>query len=166
MMKLIGPRETVLVTSKAHVEHFGKRLEKEDILAVDWHMPCSLEPFTYAIAINKKHFSHKLILHGKAFIVNIIPKELEQQALFCGTHSGEHVDKFRETKLTKIESNHIDCVKIAEALGWIECEVMHAIDIHDHTLFIGKVRYFEMKREAKRLYHIKDNEFTTVFPSS
>ena len=68
MMKLIGPRETVFVTSKAHIQHFGKRLEKEDILAVDWHMPCSLEPFTYTIAIHKKHFSHQLILHGKVFI--------------------------------------------------------------------------------------------------
>ncbi len=162
MTKLIGPRETVLVTAKAELNHFGKKIEKEDVLAIDWHMPCSIEPFSYAISVQKKHFSHQLIQLSKVFIVNIISKELEQKALFCGTQSGEHVDKFKEAKLTKIDSVHLDCVKIAEALGWIECEVVHEIDMHDHTVFIAKVRYYEMLKEGKRLYHVKDNEFTTT----
>ena len=161
-MKLIGSRETVLVTCKAHVEHFGKRLEKEDILAVDWHMPCSLEPFVYAISIKKNHFSHKLISKSKVFVVNLISKDLEKQALFCGTHSGEQVDKFSQSGLHKMDSHYVDCPKIAEALGWIECFVVQEINVHDHTLFIAEVKHYEMLKEGKRLFHVKEDEFTTT----
>src|SRR3989338_5418406 len=152
MPSIYNPRQVILVTSRAEIEIIGKDVVKEDIITLSWHMPVSFDPAIYAIAIGKSKFSSKLIQKSGVFAVNFIPKELEKQALFCGTHHGEHMDKFKESKLTKEESEKIDCPRVKEALAYLECELINTVEAGDHYIFIGKVINSAEIKQGKRLF--------------
>jgi len=152
MPSINNPRQVILVSSRAHINIMGKEQLKDDIITLAWHMPTSFNPELYAISVGKTRFSHKLISESKVFVVNFIPYELKKEALFCGTKSGEHIDKFKESGLTKEEAQSIDCPRIKEAIGYHECEVINEIETGDHTIFVGKIVNSELKRSAKRLF--------------
>lgn len=161
MPEIHHPRQVILVTSRSHMEVMGKEIEKDNIITLAWHMPVSMEPELYAIAVAKPHFSCKIIQKSKSFVVNFIPYELKKAALFCGRHSGSHMDKFKEAGLTMEEAQSLDCGKIKEALAYIECEVINEVDAGDHIIFIGKVVNSETKEAGKRLFQYK-SDFTTT----
>ncbi len=162
MKTLLGPQQTILVTTRGKVSIYGRDKIIDNVIPVDWHMACSIEHFMYAVVINKKSLTHTLIKESKIFVVNFIPETMKEAAVFCGQHSGLHIDKFKEAKLFKLNASVIDCCKIAGTFGYLECEVSHQVDCDDHTLFIGKTLHKEIKGEGKRLFHVVDNEFTTT----
>lgn len=159
---LAAPRQTILVTCRSHATVMGRKVERDNVMALDWHMPASFEPPMYAIAVGKSRFSHRLISEGKCFVVNFVPFEMKDQAVYCGRHSGEHINKFREAGLEAVDAEKVDAPRIAGAMGHIECEVAQEIDAGDHTIFLGKVLHGEIVKEGKRLFHIDGNDFTTT----
>ena len=162
MPELFGPRQTVLVTCREELEFMGKTKEIHNIITVAWHMPVSQSPLLYAIAISKTRASYEIINKSKGFVVNFIPFELKEAALTCGKLSGRHHDKFAEAKLTMEESNHIDCPKIKEAIGYLECHVIEEIEAGDHVIFVGEVTHEQFKGERPRLFHCGGSEFKTT----
>jgi flavin reductase (DIM6/NTAB) family NADH-FMN oxidoreductase RutF len=86
----------------------------------------------------------------------------KEEVLFCGRNSGRNLDKFNETSLTKEESETIDCPRIGQALGYLECEVLKEIETGDHVLIIGNVLKSEEVLKDKRIFHKQRDEFTTT----
>lgn len=162
MSEITNPRQVILVTSRSKVDILGKEAVKDNIMTLAWHMPCSFNPELYAISVGKQRYSHQLIHESKVFAVNFIPFSLEEKALFCGTHSGEHLDKFEAARLTKEECDKIDCCRIKEAIAYIECEVIDEIEAGDHTIFIGKVLNSSVTKHDKRLFQSIGRKFTTT----
>lgn len=163
-MPIYNPMQTALVTCRGTVKNkFSSKEEvKDNVLTLDWHMPTSFDPFLYVISVGKKRFSYGIIKESKVFVVNFMPFELKKEVLFCGRNSGEHTDKFKESGLTKEESEKLDCCRIKEAAAYIECEVINEIETGDHIIFIGKVINSYETEEKKRLFHIEENKFTTT----
>ena len=162
MPAISNPRQVILVTSRAVTDIFGKETTKDDAITVTWHMPCSHDPELYAVCIGKKRFSYSLIMKSGVFAVNFIPQSFEEKALFCGTHSGEHIDKFRQAGIAKEECDNIDCSRITDAVAYIECEVVNEIEAGDHVIFIGKVLSSATKNDKKRLFQAIGSRFTTT----
>ena len=69
------------------------------------------------------------------------------------------LSNFKESGLTKEECDKIDCPRIKESLGYVECQVINQIKTGDHTIFIGKVLNEKLKEKQKRIYHLEDLEF-------
>ena len=162
LFDIINPRQTVVITSKGKAVVMGKEIEKENIMPIDWHMPLSLDPPKYGIALNKKSFSLKLIRESGFFIVNFMPYESAKEVCKMGRVSGEHLDKFEETLLAKAEGETLECPRMYDAVAYIECEVEDEMEVGDHVLFIGKIMHVRKVKEGKRLFHIKKDEFTTT----
>jgi flavin reductase (DIM6/NTAB) family NADH-FMN oxidoreductase RutF len=162
MFKIFNPRQTVLVTCTSEIEQFGKKIEKNNIIAIDWHMPLSFEPLLYAISVGKNRFSLELIRKSGIFAVNFISYNLNDAVIFCGRNSGRNVDKFKETRLNEIPCEVIECVRIKEALAHIECEVIQEINVGDHILFIAKIIKIQEHDIGKRIFHLSENKFTTT----
>ena len=158
MSELTDPRQVILVTSREEMDILGKKQVKDNIITLAWHMPVSFNPNLYAIAVGKTRFSCEIIKKSKAFVVNFVSDKLKKEVLFCGTKSGMHTDKFSETGFGKEESKSVDCPRIEEALGYIECEVVNEVDAGDHIIFVGKVLNSEVKKADKRLMQ-KDKGF-------
>jgi len=164
MSELTGPSQAVLVTARAIMEDkfSTKKITKDNIITIAWHMNTSSSPQLYAISVGKTRYSYKLISSSRVFAVNFMPYDLKEKTIKCGRVSGEHIDKFREAGLTKIEADKIDCLLIGEALGYLECEVINEIEAGDHVIFIGHVLRSELKEQDHRLYHITGDRFTTT----
>lgn len=162
MQEITGPRQVILVTSRAETEIMGKKQEKDNIFALSWHMPLSFEPELYAISAGKKRFSTKLIKQSGVFCVNFMPYSFEKEVLFCGRNSGEHIDKFKESGLEKESCEKIDCARIKQASAFLECEVADEIEAGDHIIFVGRVVKSALLNDKKRVFQLSGNQFTTT----
>ena len=108
------PEWIVLVTVKAE--------KKVNIITLGWFMCTSIEPPMIAISIGHSRFSHDLILKEKEFGVSFVAHEMEKDMLFCGTHSGRDVDKFKETGLRPFPSKVSSLNSIICSNGAPSCE--------------------------------------------
>jgi len=162
MTRLTKPRQTVLISSKGEADIFGKQILKDNLTAIDQHMSCSNNPRLYAISLSKTSFSYKLINESNVFIVNFVSHNLAEEIKICLTRHGDYTDKFKETKLTKVEGEKVDCPLVKEALGHLECEVVEEIETGDHIVFIGKVLKESLKEDDKRLFHLGNHKFSTT----
>jgi len=162
MFDILNPRQTVLISCSGNDVLMGKEVVKDNITPTDCHMPCSFDPMYYAIALHKERYSIKLIRESKMFIVNFMPYEKESEVANAGKKFGGHIEKFDEVFLTKEESDTLDCVRVKEALAYIECRVIEETVVGDHVMFIAKVTHSYEKNKGKRLFHLKGGEFTTT----
>ncbi|MFO8019543.1 MAG: flavin reductase family protein [Promethearchaeia archaeon] len=128
---LLHPRQTILCTVK--------HKNKTNIITLAWTMIISRKPPIIAISVAPQRYSHNLIKNSKQFTINIPTKEIISDIFYCGSHSGDRVDKFKETNLTALEGLSVDCPRIKECIAHLECKVIDANEYGDHTLFIGKV---------------------------
>ncbi len=156
--RLLGPGPAVLVTALARGRH--------SIMPAAWVTPVNMRPPMIAIAINQAHFTAELIQRSEQFGLSIPSVELLKQVRYCGSVSGRDADKWVQTGLHQAEPHQIDTPLVEECLAHIECAVAQAIDLPDHTVFIGEVLYaaveegiFEERwllegKEAKPLHHL------------
>lgn len=151
---LTNPLQTILLTSRVD--------KKDNIMTLDWHCPLSFGPMMYAVSIGKTRYSLELVRKSKVFVVNFMSKDFEKEILFCGRNSGKNFDKFKETGFEKEESEKIDCPRIKQAIGYLECKVEKEIEAGDHILFVAKVLKAELKRKERRLFHLYKDKFTTT----
>jgi flavin reductase (DIM6/NTAB) family NADH-FMN oxidoreductase RutF len=122
--------------------------DKDTITACAWHAPASYKPACLLVALAKKHLSSELITKSKEFIINIPSFQLKDKAIYCGSHSGREVDKFKETGLTRERPLKLSKAPwIKEALGHIECSLVDIKEIGDHFLFFGEPIYVEAEEK-------------------
>lgn len=159
---ICSPRQIALISSEADMNIAGKDVEKRDIITVAWHTPLSSEPMMYGISIGKERYSLGIIRKSGIFVVNFMPSPQKDNILFCGTNSGEHIDKFEKTGLTAEECEKVHSIRIGEALAWLECEVVDEIEAGDHVFFIGKVMHAETIAHDKRLFQSSHRSFSEL----
>jgi flavin reductase (DIM6/NTAB) family NADH-FMN oxidoreductase RutF len=152
MSEINGPRQVVLVTCRNR--------GKDNIITLAWHMPTSFHPNLYAISVGKTRHSHDMIKNSGAFCVNFMSAEYKDAMELCGSVSGRNTDKFRKSGLIRESCEKIDCPRIKQALGFLECRVIDIVETGDHTVFIGEVLKSELKGSGKRLYHITGSDYT------
>jgi flavin reductase (DIM6/NTAB) family NADH-FMN oxidoreductase RutF len=159
MHDIVHPRHVALVTTRAEATILGKLSIKDNAIAVAWHMPVSLEPFLYAISVGKTRFSLSLLRKSGVFAINMMPYSARDSVVFCGSRSGEHIDKLSKAGLTARECEHIDCPAVAEASGILECKTVQEIDSGDHVILIGEVVHSRRLSQEPSLMHIGGSSF-------
>lgn len=113
---------------------------KANIITLAWNMPLSHKPALLGISVAKTHLSAELIRESEEFIVNVPSLDLLRSVVYCGTHSGREVDKFKETGLTPEKANQlIKTPLVKECIGHLECYLRDVKEVGDHFLFIGEV---------------------------
>ena len=106
-------------------------MDKSNIVTVAWcGNVCTNPPMLY-ISLRPERFSYNIIKENQEFVVNLVTKDLTFACDYCGVKSGKDVDKFKETKLTKLESKFVKAPSILESPVSIECRVNKIIDFSD-----------------------------------
>ncbi len=149
---LLHPCLTVLITCK------NKETNKTNIITVAWITPVSLNPPILVLSIKPTRFSYKIIKEAREFVVNIPSYNLMKQALFCGSVSGEKVDKFKEAGLRIEKSEKVETPRIKECIAYIECKIREVIKAGDHDLFLADVLLAEAQEKYltnEGLYNLK-----------
>ena len=155
------PRQIALVTTRYKTEKISGKIETTDnISVITRHIPISSD--MYAIALNKNTLSYTHIRGSKVFAINFMPYSKEEEVRYCKTNSGRFKDKFKESGLQKEECELIDCPNIKEAIANAECELIDEVDADNYSLFIAKVVKFKNKGDTKRIFHTKEDNFTTT----
>ena len=105
------------------------------------------EPPRVAVIINKKNYTHELIVKGKAFSASISEKSTPMTFLGpFGFKSGRDFDKLSKVSFP---SGITGCPLITEhALSVLEAEVIDLVDLGNHTVFIGNVINSEILKEG------------------
>lgn len=159
-IEILHPRQTILCTVQFEQE--------TNIITLAWTMIISRNPPIVAISVSPKRHSHDLIEGAKEFTLNIPTKQNIKEVFYCGTHSGRTVDKFAETNLTSLDGININCPRIKESIGHIECKVIDSKQYGDHTLFVGEVVTCLWKKDISQEtaleeieipYHLGGNKF-------
>ncbi len=123
---------------------------KADIIALGWKMKTSGVPPMVAISVGKTRYSYKLISEGKEFILAVPGENMWEEVLYCGTHSGREVDKFRQTGLTPLPAKFVSPPLIKECIVNLECKVTGELDTGDHTVFAGEILNYWGSEDQRR----------------
>ncbi len=162
-MLLFNPRQTVLVTCRGSFTVVGKSEEKDDVVPLSWHSPISSHPPMYAIFLNKSLMAVSIIRNSGCFVVNFIPFSLLETVKSAMRTSGEYLEKCSAIGVHEINCEKlVDCFKLKEALGWLECEVVEEKEFGDSVMFVGKVLFSQLDHDEKRPFHVDGDHFTTT----
>ena len=108
------------------------------------------EPPRIAVIINKKNYTHELILKSKVFSASVL--EESTPMIFLGPfgfRSGRDFDKLSKVSF---KEGITGCPLITEhALSVLEAEVIDQVDLGTHTVFIGNVVRSEALKEGTPL---------------
>ncbi|MHC4478119.1 MAG: flavin reductase family protein [Planctomycetota bacterium] len=128
---------------------------KANPVTLGWTMIASGNPPMMAIAVASRHYSIETIRHSKCFTIAFPSSEQADAALFFGSRSGRHVDKFAEFDCKTEPAKAIDSVLLTDAAANFECTLESEATAGDHIIFVGKVVASHINAELKkRLYSV------------
>lgn len=106
------------------------------------------EPPIIAISVNRENLTHEYIAESKVFVVSILAEKTSLEFIGrFGFRSGRDFDKFKKVNY-KIGMTGGPIV-LNNTVGFIEAEVIEAVDVETHTLFIGRIIACETIDENK-----------------
>lgn len=150
------PESVVMATS---VDKNGKG----NAMPLGWSMITSGRPPMLAISVGHKRHTHKLIEECGEFVLAFPAADQEEPMLFCGTHSGRDVDKFKESGFKALPAKKVKPPLIAGCVANFECKVVGKLSTGDHTIFVGEVVTAHIEDEAKvRLYNLGGRRFKGI----
>jgi ferric-chelate reductase [NAD(P)H] len=108
------------------------------------------EPPRIAVIINKKNYTHELIVKSKVFSASVLDESAPMTFLGpFGFRSGRDFDKLSKVSF---QEGITGCPLITEhALSFLEAEVIDQVDLGTHTVFIGNVVRSEVLNEGTPL---------------
>jgi len=123
--------------------------DKINGMTAAWVTQVSFKPAMIAVSIAPQRYTHGLIKESGYFCINALPVESIDMAKHFGFKSGLKTDKFKGMRY----KNALKGSPVLEsAYAYVECEVVHAHEAGDHTLFIGTIiDSAELKENANPL---------------
>ncbi len=105
------------------------------------------DPPRVAVIINKKNFTHGLILKSKVFSASVLDQSTPMTFLGpFGFKSGRDIDKLSKVAFKK---GITGCPLIIEhAISVLEAKVVDQVDLGSHTVFIGDVVSSEILKQG------------------
>jgi flavin reductase (DIM6/NTAB) family NADH-FMN oxidoreductase RutF len=110
-----------------------------NLIAVSWTGVACAVPAMVSVAIRTDRQSYGLIRATGEFVLNIPSVSLVRAVDFCGTASGETVDKFTRTNLTPIPALKVRPPLVEECPINLECVVRQSLPLGSHDLFLAEV---------------------------
>ena len=162
-MLIYNPRQMVLLTCRGRHTVMGRETEKDDIVPCSWHSPVSSHPPMYAVFLEKNLMAVSIVRDSGCFVVNFMPFSAVNVIKRAMGVSGEFLEKCDALGVHDVACEKlVDCFKLKEALGWLECEVVEEKELGDHVMFIGRVLASFLEHDDKRAFHVDGNKFTTT----
>ncbi|NLX47491.1 MAG: flavin reductase family protein [Euryarchaeota archaeon] len=110
----------------------------------------SFNPPVLGIGVSPARHSYEMLEDAVDFSINIPSKDLVEEALYCGQHSGREFDKFEDCGFEPKQGKKIRSPVIDECMVNLECVKRQRVDAGDHVWYLGEVVHAEMAKEADR----------------
>jgi flavin reductase (DIM6/NTAB) family NADH-FMN oxidoreductase RutF len=108
-------------------------------------------PAAIWISVAKSAYSHDLIREAKRFSVAVLSEKQRSVALTCGTNSGRSVDKCGGLDLYQSPEHFLFLRGALASTGTL---LSNAVDIGDHTMFLGNIVEAHLDSRASRFRHL------------
>jgi flavin reductase (DIM6/NTAB) family NADH-FMN oxidoreductase RutF len=119
-----------------------------NVMPVGWSMIASGSPPMYAVAINARHHTTRLIRETREFVIAAPSASMGAATLYCGTHSGRDGSKIAPSGLQLVPATSVQVPLLDGAVYNLEC-VLHAeIETGDHVVFVGQVVAAHLDEDA------------------
>lgn len=112
---------------------------RTNIITIAWAGTVCTNPPMVGISVRPSRYSHHMIMETGGFVINLTTKELVYATDYCGVRSGRDVDKWKQAKLTPVQSDIVKAPCIAESPVNIECRVVKREQLGSHDLFTAEV---------------------------
>ena len=127
--------------------------DKEDAVLASWVNQCAFDPPAVTIALATLRQARLLVEGAGAFIVNVLPKD---DMTLLKHFSRPPEDIFKGVKTRKgLEGIRI----LSDAVSYLECEVVQAIQSGDHVLYVGEIVGGKTLKGGAPYTHVRDNGF-------
>ena len=115
------------------------RGDEANIITVAWTGIINSEPPMTYVSVRPERFSHHLLEKEMEFVINIPGEDLTFETDFCGCTTGAKINKWKETKLSKMPATQLACPMIEECPVNIECRVTEIKRLPSHDMFIAEI---------------------------
>lgn len=112
---------------------------RDNLMTAAWAGTVCSDPVMVSVSIRKERHSHDIIERTGEFTLSLTTQKLAFATDYCGVKSGRDTDKFREMKLTPLESAGISAPGVSESPVVIECKVRQILRLGSHDMFIAEV---------------------------
>ncbi len=110
---------------------------KPNFEAIAWANIVDYNPYLLSISSEKSHYTNKGIRKNKEFSVNIPSVDMVAVTDYCGTHSGEKVDKSKIFDVFYGELKNAPMIR--ECPINVECKLVKTVELQHGELFIGEI---------------------------
>ena len=105
-------------------------------MTASWITQVSMEPVMVAVSIDKSAYTHKLVMDGGGFSVNLwSPDDTRVFVKFSKPAARNGM----ELNGRAIREGVTGVPIFEEAIAWLEARVRRTVDVGTHTLFVGEV---------------------------
>jgi flavin reductase (DIM6/NTAB) family NADH-FMN oxidoreductase RutF len=112
--------------------------ERRNGMTINWVTQVTFEPKLVAVSIEQTAFTHELVVAGGVFALNVIAQD--DRAIVRKFTKPVDVDLVARTlNGFPFHDGTTGAPVLDQAVGYVECEVRHSLDLGDHTLFVGEV---------------------------
>jgi len=111
-------------------------------------MQITAEPPTIAVSLNKKNYTHELILQSKKFTISILDENTPMSLIGTfGFKCGRTVDKMQH--VTCIQKETTIPIITDHTIAYIEARLINRLDVATHTIFVGEVKNADLLTDGK-----------------
>ncbi|MFN4145063.1 MAG: flavin reductase family protein [Runella sp.] len=101
-----------------------------------WVMQTAMGGKMLCVALYKIDYTIELVRESRILNVNLLAQDQTNLINKLGRKSGRNFDKFKNLSF---EIDNRGCPFLTEAIGYVQCEILHSTDGGDHELFVCKV---------------------------
>ena len=138
MKKSLGAKTLIFPTPVWCVGSYDAKGDP-NVMTIAWGGICCSKPPCVTISLRKATYTYGSIMERQAFTLSVPSEHQVQEADYFGMVSGRNTDKFKETGLTPMKSEHVDAPYVEEFPMILECKVIHHYEIGLHTHFVGEI---------------------------
>lgn len=121
------------ITTVSNPNSSGRR---QNANIVTWLTQTAMDSKVLAVALYKVDYTIELVRESGILNVNLLATDQARLIRKLGQQSGRQRDKFKNLPYALDERG---CPYLTEAVGYVQCRVLHTTDAGDHELFICEV---------------------------
>ncbi len=110
-----------------------------NVLAVSLVNAVCTTPPMVSVSLRAERHSYGLVQESGEFVLNIPSASMLRAVDFCGTTSGQELDKFMKAHLTPLPGLKVRAPLIQECPVNLECVVRQSLVLGSHVLFLAEV---------------------------
>jgi flavin reductase (DIM6/NTAB) family NADH-FMN oxidoreductase RutF len=117
---------------------------RRNLMTLNWATQVASEPKLLAVSVQSAAVTHELIEEGRVFALNVLRREDRTVVRkFVKPVAPSEVDLdpsgVGTMRDVRIRSDVTGAPVLADAVGWLDCELRMTIPLGSHSLFIGEI---------------------------